>query len=239
LPHLEVLGIEMAVERRLQILCLHGYRQNDVFFREKTGSLRKMIKKYADLHYACAPHRPNVESSEERGDVRGWWFTKPDAQFSSRDVTDLATGFEDSIKYLVELIKVKGPFDGYLGFSQGACMLHLLLAKAEKGEIDIPKPQFVIFGSGFLSLSSKHEEYTKLRLTSTPSLHIFGTGDEVVLYPVSERLMDQFRPSDSSSTVTPSEIRHDGGHFIPPMSRYKQPLIAFLEQQLAVVEVRE
>lgn len=97
-----------------------------------------MIKKYADLHYACAPHRPNVESryflartlsmirnlqmippwnvfstafvliflvfdSEERGDVRGWWFTKADSQFSSRDVTDLAIGFDDSVEYLVKV----------------------------------------------------------------------------------------------------------------------------------------
>ncbi|KAF8361703.1 hypothetical protein PRIPAC_88626 [Pristionchus pacificus] len=225
----------MASERRLQILCLHGYRQNDVFFREKTGSLRKMIKKYADLHYACAPHRPNVESSEERGDVRGWWFTKADSQFSSRDVTDLAIGFDDSVEYLVKYIKENGPFDGLLGFSQGACMLHLMLAKMELGEVEISKPQFVMFASGFLSLSSLHAQYTSLRLLTTPSLHIFGTGDEVVLYPVSERLRDQFRPEGDSSSVVDcsSEIRHDGGHFIPPMSRYKEPLIAFLEQQLA------
>lgn len=52
---------------------------------------------------------------------------------------------------------------------------------------------------------------------------------------VSERLRDQFRSEGDSSTGVDcsSEIRHDGGHFIPPMSRYKEPLIAFLEQQLA------
>ncbi|GMR35939.1 hypothetical protein PMAYCL1PPCAC_06134, partial [Pristionchus mayeri] len=223
----------MAAERRLRILCLHGYRQNDVFFREKTGSLRKMIKKYADLHYACAPHRPNVESSEERGDVRGWWFTKVDSQFSSRDVTDLATGFDDSVGYLVKFVKENGPFDGLLGFSQGACMLHLLLAKMQLGEVDLPTPQFVIFASGFLSLSSAHSQYTGLRLDAIPSLHIFGTGDEVVLCPVSERLEERFRAEGDAAGEYPAQIRHDGGHFIPPMSRYKQPLISFLEQQLA------
>lgn len=44
-----------------------------------------------------------VFDSEERGDVRGWWFTKVDSQFSSRDVTDLATGFDDSVEYLVKV----------------------------------------------------------------------------------------------------------------------------------------
>lgn len=44
-----------------------------------------------------------VFDSEERGDVRGWWFTKADSQFSSRDVTDLAIGFDDSVEYLVKV----------------------------------------------------------------------------------------------------------------------------------------
>lgn len=39
----------------------------------------------------------------------------------------------------VQYIKEKGPFDGLLGFSQGACMLHLLLAKMELGEVEISK----------------------------------------------------------------------------------------------------
>lgn len=54
------------------------------------------------------------------------------------------------------------------------------------------QPQFVIFASGFLSLSSQHARYTELRLLSTPSLHIFGTGDEVVLCPVGNFIATTF-----------------------------------------------
>ncbi|KAK6055689.1 hypothetical protein COOONC_06804 [Cooperia oncophora] len=87
----------MTITRnRLRILCLHGYRQNDVLFREKTGSLRKQFKKYADFEFISAPLVPNVES-EERGDVRGWWFSRENDQFSSRDVCSIATGFEKSV----------------------------------------------------------------------------------------------------------------------------------------------
>ncbi|VDM51016.1 unnamed protein product [Toxocara canis] len=32
-----------------RILCLHGYRQNETIFREKTGSFRKALKSYADF----------------------------------------------------------------------------------------------------------------------------------------------------------------------------------------------
>ncbi|KIH52439.1 hypothetical protein ANCDUO_17460 [Ancylostoma duodenale] len=86
----------MTATRKLRILCLHGYRQNDVLFREKTGSLRKQFKKYADFEFVSAPLVPNVDS-EDRGDVRGWWFSREDNQFSSRDVCSIATGFEQSV----------------------------------------------------------------------------------------------------------------------------------------------
>lgn len=41
----------------LRILCLHGYRQNGTMFREKTGSLRKLLKKHvAEFVFIDAPH---------------------------------------------------------------------------------------------------------------------------------------------------------------------------------------
>ncbi|WKX95115.1 hypothetical protein Q1695_011962 [Nippostrongylus brasiliensis] len=121
---------------RLRILCLHGYRQNDVLFREKTGSLRKQFKKYADFEFICAPLVPNV-NSEERGDVRGWWFSREDDQFSSRDVCSIATGFDKSVSLVCDYVHANGPFDGILGFSQGASMAHLLLTMERKGEVKL------------------------------------------------------------------------------------------------------
>lgn len=40
----------------LRVLCVHGYRQNGGSFREKTGALRKLLKKHAELVYLSAPH---------------------------------------------------------------------------------------------------------------------------------------------------------------------------------------
>lgn len=39
----------------LRILCIHGYRQNGSSFREKTGALRKLLKKQVELVYMNAP----------------------------------------------------------------------------------------------------------------------------------------------------------------------------------------
>ncbi|KAK6737877.1 hypothetical protein RB195_020153 [Necator americanus] len=209
----------MTATKKLRILCLHGYRQNDVLFREKTGSLRKQFKKYADFEFICAPLVPNVDS-EDRGDVRGWWFSREDNQFSSRDICSIATGFEQSVSIVRDYVHSNGPFDGILGFSQGASMTHLLLAMEQLGEISLGF-RFAIFFSSFLSLSSVHNSYTSLRL-NIPSLHIYGTGDQVVAYTNSEKLKAMF--CDCVSIV------HDGGHFIPTMSKHKDVFIKFLER---------
>ena len=37
-------------------MCIHGYRQNEKMFREKTGAFRKIVGKYADLVFITAPH---------------------------------------------------------------------------------------------------------------------------------------------------------------------------------------
>lgn len=49
----------------LRILCLHGYRQNGTMFREKTGSLRKLLKKQVtDFVFIDAPHLIPVEEND-------------------------------------------------------------------------------------------------------------------------------------------------------------------------------
>ena len=50
----------------LRDLCLHGYRQNGTIFREKTGSLRKLLKKQvAEFVYIDAPHVIPVPDTTE------------------------------------------------------------------------------------------------------------------------------------------------------------------------------
>ena len=65
----------------LRVLCLHGYRQNGHMFREKTGSLRKLLKKqvtefvYIDAPHVIPAHENDHEldatSSSNRSNERG------------------------------------------------------------------------------------------------------------------------------------------------------------------------
>ncbi|KAF5892341.1 esterase OVCA2, partial [Clarias magur] len=41
----------------LRVLCIHGYRQCSTSFREKTGALRKHLKKKCEFVYIDAPHK--------------------------------------------------------------------------------------------------------------------------------------------------------------------------------------
>ncbi len=50
----------------LRILCIHGYRQNGSSFREKTGALRKILKKQVELVYISAPQQvPAIQNQRE------------------------------------------------------------------------------------------------------------------------------------------------------------------------------
>lgn len=68
----------MASSNKLfRILMLHGYRQNEAYFHDKTGSLRKALKKYAELIYCQAPlNIPELEASqtEDKTEDFGWWL---------------------------------------------------------------------------------------------------------------------------------------------------------------------
>lgn len=55
---------------KLKILAIHGYRQNADTFKQKTGSFRKMVHKWAQFFYITAPHKVIVvEDLNKIGEV--------------------------------------------------------------------------------------------------------------------------------------------------------------------------
>ncbi|KAF8940051.1 hypothetical protein BGZ47_007897 [Haplosporangium gracile] len=124
----------------LRILCLHGYTQNALSFTKKTVVFRKCLKDIADLVYVTAPHIvpiPTLSTPEEREDDKlelenlepeavpyGWWTSSPEKPHYK--------GFDESLKGLREVLEKQGPFDGVMGFSQGASMASLLQLLLER-----------------------------------------------------------------------------------------------------------
>lgn len=71
---------------KLNLLCLHGYRQSGDSFKSKTGSFRKACKNYANFKYLDAPHlaKPMNDGDNHDEEQKSWWFNKDDKSFKGR-----------------------------------------------------------------------------------------------------------------------------------------------------------
>lgn len=58
----------------------------------------------------------------------GWWFNTEDYVFKATVPSELCVGFDDSIILIEKIFTEQGPFDGILGFSQGAAFVSILCA---------------------------------------------------------------------------------------------------------------
>ena len=214
---------------KLKILCLHGYRQNEHIFREKTGALRKLLKGKGDFVFVSAPHvipeEDNLKRSLEQRE-RGWWFSRTNNSYNALDETDISTGYEESVSFVLEMLERDGPFDGILGFSQGASFLSLLihLQQTKPQLFELKNFKFAIFVSGFKSSITTHQHCYSIPL-ELPSFHIMGSGDQVIPPVSSEHLSQHF--------TSPTLYQHAGGHYVPANPELRDKLRTFLSQFLS------
>ncbi|XP_038151734.1 esterase OVCA2 isoform X2 [Cyprinodon tularosa] len=207
----------------LRVLCIHGYRQNGSSFREKTGALRKLLKKQLELVYITAPLTVQPAAAEAGGseESRGWWFSDIQAlSFSAQQQCESSLGLEESIATVREAVKTQGPFDGVLGFSQGAAFVAMLCSLQEqKLEPDL-NFRFAILVAGFRSACEEHLKFYKAPL-QIPSLHVFGLEDKVIPDNMSRELLSCFQD--------PQVLIHPGGHFVPAAGAHRQTYQDFLK----------
>ena len=115
-----------AAAKKARILCLHGYAQNADFFRQRTGALRKGLKSVADFSFVDAPHPATAEFlgdvPEERGSALGWFNVGETEPGARPAISANYVGVEAGLDRIKSAIEQDGPFDGILGFSQGATM---------------------------------------------------------------------------------------------------------------------
>ncbi|KAK0136176.1 Esterase OVCA2 [Merluccius polli] len=214
----------------LRILCVHGYRQNSSSFREKTGALRKLLKKQVELVYMTAPCSPTGDGSEsgpasgagEDQDSRGWWFSDSQARsFSAQQRCLDSLGLDESVAAVRDAVKELGPFDGVLGFSQGAALVAMLCSLHRQRSEPHLAFRFAILVAGFRSACEGHQGFYDSPL-SIPSLHVFGLDDRVISDTMSRELLPTF--------LDPQVMTHPGGHFVPAASAHRQTYKDFLSR---------
>ncbi|XP_007935766.1 esterase OVCA2 [Orycteropus afer afer] len=223
----------MAVRQPLRVLCLAGFRQSERGFREKTGALRKALRGRAELVCLSGPH-PVPEAADPEGagpdsgscaseeQPRGWWFSEEAAVFSALEEPTVCRGLEEALDTVAQALNKLGPFDGLLGFSQGAALAALVCALGQTGDARFPLPRFIILVSGFCPRGLRLKEPILKASLALPSLHVFGDTDRVIPSQESLQLAHQF---PGASTLT-----HSGGHFIPAAAAQRQAYLKFLDQ---------
>lgn len=143
-------------QRKLRVLCLHGFRTNTDVMRTQTQGVRDALGPHAEFVFVNGPFPSRGATDEVIVRKYGadaqffeWWQARylekeeiadlsaaqPEAAAARRAMEDAKSDdlwtlhFEDldeSLEYIMAQIEEHGPFDIALGFSQGAIMLTVL-----------------------------------------------------------------------------------------------------------------
>jgi predicted esterase len=137
-----------ATRTRLKVLCLHGWRTNGEILSMQMASLQANTTMDCVFIDAPFPGRGDPDQGialfyPDRPYYE-WFYRvkKIDANESSASnlkASDIYENLEESIKFLKNHIESNGPYDGLLGFSQGASMVTRLVRIQEdamKSELD-------------------------------------------------------------------------------------------------------
>ncbi|PVU97829.1 hypothetical protein BB561_000289 [Smittium simulii] len=223
-----------------RVLCLHGYSQNAIRLKTNMGAIRKALKG-TELIYTDAPHiasQPRPDQVLPEGKPLGWWnMTSPEIW---RDTMS-------SLKSILSFMNQNGPFDGLLGFSQGAAMASILLgildyksiAHKELSSLSETEQAAEINFREFLSQLAPLVDL--LGDSAKFSFVVFGggfvTNEQVCFRLLADKTTFDIRSlhimgktdtiiiKERSMELTklfinPEIIEHDGGHYLPYNKNY-------------------
>lgn len=197
-----IMGTHAKLLIKPRFLCLHGFRTSAAILKKQVGKWPASVLDQLDLHFLDAPF-----PAEGKSDVEGIfdppyfeWF-----QFSP-EFTEYRN-FDECLSFIEDYMLKHGPFDGFLGFSQGAILSAALPGFQAKGIAltKVPKIKFVIIISGAKFRSESVAEKAYSTLIGCPSLHFLG--EEDFLMPHGQKLLESY--------IDPTVINHPKGHTVP------------------------
>ncbi|KAK1378795.1 putative serine hydrolase FSH [Heracleum sosnowskyi] len=201
---------------KYKVLCLHGSSSTAALLKKELEIWPSNVLEKMDFVFVDAPFPSNTE---------------PDSKFTwyYEDPTKLDSTFSESIAYIEETMVKFGPFDGVVGFSQGATVTATLPGMQAQG-VALTKVEgikFVMLISGAKLGGFRFPAAPKLAQNAfssrieIPSRHCFGESDLLRLPAV--ELMGSF--------VDPFVIDHSGGHEIPKLDeKGLKVMISFLDK---------
>ena len=180
------------------------------------------------------------QQSSDILDMRAWW--------TRLEFTIRLDQLYSSLDYLTKYIREHGPFDGIVGFSQGASIA-MMLASLCEGSVRpervealanqglpllIPPPQspfkFAIACSGFINAPQFYDGFFTPKI-STPSMHLVADWDHMVSEQMSAEMI--------ASCENPTVLRHAGTHAVPTDRNSMYRMSEFFNQACVKAALRE
>lgn len=229
----------------MRLLVLPGYLQSGKVLAEKGSTFRKLMAKlghtldyidppliinsYTDLGFKLGDTQQECDSKWSQivaANCNRCWFQHNE---------DGYVGLDDTYKYLVTYIKEHGPYQGLVGFSQGAGML-LMMSSHKEFEFAM-----CIAFSGFcltvgqlthdrieeyineVHVDPRYQQYYSDIPASTRYFHVYGKSDMIVA-PI--------RSKFGAWVFGGQEFEFDGGHMMPNKKPFLRDFISKLNDSL-------
>ena len=230
-------------------LCFHGFSQNGLVFRQRTGSIRtKTLKREYEFVFLDAPHRvdgvfdvddvndeKNIEKREHEETMRSWWLAGENVSSGATKAKDGSwirpakstkiVRLEETVALIENALKEhEGRVRALVGFSQGATLIGIL--NRVKPEL-FENVRRVVSVAGFDPLDARFYEKDgfdeKSVVIDVPSMHVHGKNDALVTRDRSDRLRDKFYNKEKSVV-----FEHEGGHGVPTSREFREAFEKFL-----------
>ncbi|KAJ3134298.1 hypothetical protein HDU90_005164 [Geranomyces variabilis] len=134
---------------KMRILCLHGGGVNSAIFASQTAPLLAAMKQIGDVEfiYLDAPYR----SRRPYPGIERFW-TGPFFSWWKRWQRPAMVEVVFAIEYVLRQARADGPFDGIMGFSQGAALVAEILSCQDKHLLPHERFKFGIMMCGSLAV---------------------------------------------------------------------------------------
>lgn len=224
-----------------KLLFLHGFLQNGKVFSEKSSGIRKLLKKasiqcdYIDGPVALEKKDLPFTMEDDKWEAtvaanlnRAWFYH---SEISSE--LDISEG----IKTVVDHIKKEGPYDGIVGFSQGAALSTVItnnITTLVPGHPEF-KVSVIISGYSFtepdpakegeLRITEKYRDmFTPATSMNTKIILIYGASDMAVPNVRSKYLKNLY-DQQLGDVDQVKAYEHPGGHMVPNKKDIIRPIV--------------
>ena len=208
---------------RLRVLCFHSFRTSAAILRRQLfefSNVGTLLEEFCDLDFIDGAHECDASDEAKMEPVLKQFFKRPFFEWvnaSQRaDGTREYAYLDASLRKIAQAVAQRGPYDGFLGFSQGGTMAHTCVLLAAHGQLRFAPPRFLLI---FSARVSRHHEHVELMEREprcplrVPALVVYNGDDDHVAPDETRRLVATLQPP-------PTEIclAHERGHAIRRLS---------------------